>query len=720
MKTRNFRRSGGQAVRGARRGTLLAILSFLTVLPSYRLTAQQYPTTPPAPMPLRPVQFPPFVTGRLANGANLLVVTNREQPVVTISLSVPAGGMYVPESKAGLDDLLAALITKGTATRTADQIAEEIESAGGSISAGAGPDYLTITVSALAENLAPAMSLLADVVANSNFPQSEVDLAKTQALSTLQLELSQPADIAMRAFRREIYGAHPYGYNSTEASLQGITQGDVTAYYRARVRPAGSLLVVAGDVDPARVRSLARTAFAGWRGAPPRASAPPAIPERTRRDIVLVHKPGAVQSNILVGVPFITPRDPALYPLTLMNRILGDGADSRLFLILREQKGWTYGSYSGFSQPYGRGMFRASAEVRTPVTDSALAEMVRQIERIRTEVPPDSEIASARNYITGSFPLSIETAGQIAGAVANARLRGQPDDFVVRYRERVAAVTPAAMMAAARSYLPTDRLAIVVVGDAQQVLSSLRALDLGPIRIVDVDGRPVTEAELAPPAGASLPWDPARIAPGTNTYRIMVQGNAFGQETRTIARTDEGGRSVFTVTTNTTLGPILRQDDTTTFDAATLAPVRVRQAGAIQNQPTYVRLDYEGGRVRGQSRTAQPGRAPEEHTIDTTVAAGTLDDNQLGVAVLALPYAAGARWTLPVFTGGQNAMRTVTVRVAGEESVTTPAGTFDTWKVEVAGLEQTVNMYISKERTPALVKLEIAGAPFAFELTARN
>ena len=697
-----------------------ALVTILLAAHSPGRLAAQYPTTPPAPMPLRPVRFPPFATSRLPNGADLLIVTNHEQPVVTISLSLPAGQFFVPEAKAGLDDLLATLITKGTATRTADQIAEEIERAGGSMSAGAGPDYLTITVSALAENLASAMTLLADVVVGSNFPASEVDLARTQALSSLQLTLSNPGEIAGRVFRRELYGQHPYGFNATQASLEGLTREDVVAFYGARVRPAGSLLVVAGDVDPAAVTRLATGAFAGWRGTPRVTPAPPAPPARAQRDIVLVHKPGAVQSNIIAGLPFITPRDPSLYGVTLMNRILGDGTDSRLFLILREQKGWTYGSYSGFTQPRGRGMFRATAEVRTPVTDSALAEMVRQLDRIRTETPADSEIAAAKNYITGSFPLSIETPEQVAGAVANARLRGQPDDFVIRYRERVAAVTPAQMMAAARQHLLTDRLAIVVVGDGPQILGPLKALNLGPVRIVDVEGRPLTEADLAPAAAGPVPWEPARIAPGTFTYRIMLQGNAFGEETRTVARASEGGRDVVTVTTRSVLGPIMRQDDTTAFDAITLAPLRVRQSTTMQNQPGFVRIEYAGGRVRGQARTVRPGQPAREMTIDTSVAAGTLDDNQLGVALLALPYAAGARWTLPVFQGGENAIRTMSVRVAGEESVTTPAGTFETWKVEVSGMEQTVNMYISKERAPALVKLEIVGAPLAFELTGRQ
>ena len=170
------------------------------------------------------------------------------------------------------------------------------------------------------------------------------------------------------------------------------------------MKPAGALLVVAGDVNAARVRQLATEAFASWTGAPAAAAAAPAIPARAATEIVLVHKPGAVQSNILAGFTFITPRDPAVYPLTIANKILGGGTDSRLFLILREQHGWTYGSYSSFSRPRGTGAFEANAEVRTAVTDSAVAEMLRQLDRIRIEVPADSEIAAAKNYLAGVVP----------------------------------------------------------------------------------------------------------------------------------------------------------------------------------------------------------------------------------------------------------------------------------------------------------------------------
>jgi zinc protease len=667
-------------------------------------------------MPLRPVRFPPFVNGRLPNGVSTLVVEKHEQPVVTITLAVPAGSFYEPDGKAGLASLVANVLTKGTERRTADQLAAEIEGAGGGIGAGADDDFLTLTVSGLSASAEQLFDILGDVVMHATFPASEVDLARTRALSALQLQLSQPAAIAGRIFGGQIYGSHPYGRVETTASLRGLTREDALAFSNARVRPDGALLVVAGDLTPQRVAQLAAASLGSWSGTPSAAAPPPPIPARTASEIVLVNKPGAVQSNIVAGFPFITPRDPSLYALTVMNRVLGDGADSRLFLILREQHGWTYGAYSGFSRPKLVGAFRATAEVRTEVTDSALAELVRQLNRMRTQAPADSEIIAAKNYLVGRFPLTIETADDIAGRVANARLLGLPDDYVLRYRERLSAVTRTQIAAAARRYLTTDRMVIVVVGDGQRILAGLKAQGL-PVRIVDTEGQPLTESDLAPRSSPGLVAD--RVTAGTSTYRILFNGNPFGQETRTVSRVQVGGRDAWQVITSDVLGPIGRQDDTTTVDAATLRPISVRQGGTLQGQQVFVRLDYAGGRVRGSSRS--PGAAGfEEHQIDTTVTDATVDENELALLAVAAPYATGARWTVPVFEGGRGALAQVQVAVTGEESVTVPAGTFACWKVDITGGQQPLTLYVTKDAPYTTVKLEITGAPVAFELVSRT
>jgi zinc protease len=673
----------------------------------------QYPTSPPAPAPLRPTQFPAFAKGRLPGGVDVLIVEHHKQPVVTVALATQAGATYEPSDKTGLADLVAELITKGTERRTADQIAAQVEGAGGSISAYADNDFLVITVSALAENLTQAMDVLADVVTHSTFPASELELARTRALSSLQLELSDPGSIAQRAFRHEVYGEHPYGRNATPGSLRAITRDDVLAFFKSRVKPAGALLVVAGDVNPVTARRLAARALAAWRGG--EATSPPTapLPSRLSTQIVLVHKPGAVQSNILAGFPFITPRDPAVYPLTVMDRILGGGADARLFLILREQKSWTYGAYTRFTRPRGTGMFFANAEVRTPVTDSALAEILHQLERMRNEVPADSEVTAAKNYLVGSFPLSIQTPEQIANAVASARLLGLPDDYVPRFRDRLAAVTGAELAAADQRYLTTDRMVIVVVGDATKILDGVKRL--GPVRIVDVEGKPLTEAALTAPPSV-VQWAVDRLAPGSFSYRVLVQGNPLGQAMHVIQRATEGDRPVLRLTASTSIASFVQENDSILMDAASLAPISIRQSGTAGGQQEFVTLDYDGVHVKGHVHVPQR-TGVRDAAVDTTLAAGTFDDNQITPLLLALPLAAGARWTVNAFASSDGVVRTLAVSVAGDSTVTVPAGTFDCWKVEMTGGQVPMSFYITKAAPYLIVRYELVGTPIAFELT---
>lgn len=710
MTTWNGQTAGGAVVSSLRKAGVLAGLAALAV-PS--LVRAQYPTSPPAAAPLRPARFPAFVTGKLPNGVDLIIVEQHKQPVVTVTLALGGGAAYEPADRTGLAGIVSELLTKGTESRTADQLAAQIEGAGGSISAYADNDFLRITVSSLSENLPLAMNVLADVVTHSTFPATELELARTRALSSLQLELSEPSAIAQRIFRHEVYGDHPYGRNDSPASLRAITREDVTGFYRQRVVPGGALLVIAGDVDPAAVRRLAQQALSSWRGAATPPPAAGAIPTRGATDILLVHKPGAVQSNILTGFTMITPRDPAVYPLTIMSRILGGGTDARLFLILREQKSWTYGAYAQFTRPKGMGMFMANAEVRTPVTDSALAEMLNQLDRMRNEVPADSEIAAAKNYLVGNFPLTIQTPEQIANAVASARLRGLPDDYVPRFRDRLAAVRNDQLAAADRRFLTTDKMAIVVVGDGTKILDGLKRI--GTVRVVDVEGKPMAEADLTARPSA-IAWASDRVTPGTSTFRVVVQGNALGQASRTVERTSEGDRHLIRTMGSTNIASFVQQNDTTTTDAATLAPVRVRQTGSQGGQTASLVLDYDGMHVKGHAHTPQRGGV-RDADVDTTLASGTLDDNQVEMLLVALPLATGGRWTLSAYAGAEGVVQTLVAAVAGEESVTVPAGTFDCWKVSLTGGPVPINFYVTKAAPYLIAKYELVGPPIVFELT---
>ena len=697
----------------ARREWTVAGLVVSALLVATPLLAQ-YPTTPPAPMPLRPVRFPAFQTGRLADGLDVIIVAQHKQPLVTVTLALQAGSAYDPPGKAGLASLVAEVLTKGTTTRTADQLAAQVEGAGGSIGAYADDDFLRITISTLAENLPRAIADLADVVEHATVPGTELELARTRELSALQLALSEPGAIAQRIFSREVYGDHPYGRSETPASVRAVTREDVLAFCQAHVRPGGALLVIAGDVDPAAARRLAAGAFAAWRGSAAPVAFPP-VPTPAATGIVLVNKPGAVQSNILAGFPFITPRDPAVYPLTLMNQILGGGTDSRLFQILRERKGWTYGAYSRFTRPKGTGAFLANADVRTPVTDSAVAELMRQLDRIRDEVPADSEITAAKDYLVGSFPLTLQTPEQVAGAVASARLVGLPDDYVPQFRDRLAAVTAAQLGAADRRYLTTGHMVIVVVGDGATLLGPLQKL--APVRVVDVAGNPLAAADLAP-APTAVAWHYDRLAPASLAYRVLIQGRPLGEAATTVVRDSEGGRAVLRVTAVTAIGAFAQTADTLTIDAATFAPIRVREGGTVGGKPESLTLDYDGVHVKGHAHTPQRDSV-RDVDVDTTLAPGTLDDNEVTPLLAALPLAAGGRWTLVAYSGSDGAVRAMTVRVAGDTTVTVPAGTFACWKVETSGGQVPANYYVTRDAPYLVAKYELVGPPVAFELTRR-
>jgi zinc protease len=668
----------------------------------------QAPTSPPPAAPVRPAALPPFQEAVLPNGLRLLVVESHEQPVVSMSLSFPAGGRYDPAGREGLADMVAGLLTKGAGGKTADEVSAAIEGVGGSIGASAGADFLTIRADALTPNLGLAFGLMADAVTRPAFAPAELSLLRTQTLSGLRLELAQPSSLASRYFARELYGANPYARRPVPKSIEAITRDDLVRFQRLRLRPGGALLVVAGDVTLATARRLAMKALAGWTGAAPVAARAAAPPARAATDILLVHRPGSVQSNIVVGNTTFGPTDPRFYALTLANRVLGGGAASRLFMILREQKSWTYGAYSDFTRPAGIGAFHANTEVRTEVTDSALREMLTQLRRIGSDPVPADELTAARDALVGSFPLSLQTADDVAGAVAQARLLGLPANYLATYRTRLAAVPAAAVSAAAHSAIRPDRAVIVVVGDATKLYDRLKAI--APVRLVDVDGNPLPPAQLTARA-AALPLDLARLVPRNDSFTVMVQGRPFGYQRAVLERTADGLRY-----TEETAIPAAGVQQTTTLTLGTDGSMReVHQTGKAQGQDTKIDVTYAAGRAKGSATTPAQG-GPKTVAVDTTVAPGTLDDNAIQALLPALPWTAGARWTAPVFASGLGTSLTMTLAVAGEESVTVPAGTFQVFRAELTGGPQPVTFYVTKAAPFRLVKVAIAGTPIEMQL----
>lgn len=688
-----------------------AIASALGALLALPLSAQDsFPNRPPAPAPLAPVRFPPFQEVTLANGMTLLVVENHEQPVVSANLSFRAGGLYDTSGKEGTAELVAELLTKGTPTRTASQISAAIEGAGGNLSASAGDDFLTVSTDVLTDYADLAFDLLGDVVRRATFPADELDLARTRFLSSLAVALSQPSSVADRLFRHELYGRHPYGRSPTTASYQAVTRDDVTGFAASRIRPGGALLVITGDVTLARAQALARKAFGGWTGTPVLVPAAPAPPVRTATDILLVHRPGSVQGNIVIGNTTYLPTDPGYYAARVATQILGGGADARLFLILREQKSWTYGSYAGLNRHRGLGYFESTFEGRTEVVDSALVEMLHQVDRMRTELVPDSELVNVKGFLIGSFPVTIETPQQIASVIANSRLLGLGPDYVRLYRERLAAVTRLQVRTAAARTYHRNALSIVVVGDAELLYDRLKAI--APVRLVDIDGKSITLADLHPQAGAP-DLDRSQIVTHSDSFQVVVQGRPLG----TMA-THWGVTADSIVYTEATQigGGVVQQNTTVRFNPADLRVTTVDQTGSQNGQPAETHLIYSGGRVKGRSVTPQQSGPSKTTDIDTALVAGTYDDNALNTIIPALPLAAGQTFNVSVFESGQNRSTVMQIKVSDGGAVTVPAGTFQTFRLEIAGGQVPIIMSVAKDTPRRIVKIEFVGAPFLFEL----
>ncbi len=666
-------------------------LAALLVVAAPLAAQEPFPPRPPKPDRLRPVQFPPFNELALPNGMTLLLVENHEQPTLSLSLSFRAGSAFDPAGKEGVAAFVAELLTKGTPARNADQIAAAIEGVGGSIGASAGDDFLTASVDVLSDHADLAFSLLGDVTRRATFPEQELELARTRYLSALEVELSQPQNVAARTFQQEIYGRHPYGRNTSAAAYKAITRDDVVAFAGRRLRPGGALLVVAGDITLPRARELAMQAFGGWSGAAPPAPAFPAPPPKRGTDILLVNRPGSVQSNIVIGNTTFLPTDTTYYAARLATQVLGGGSDSRLFTILREQKSWTYGSYAALRRNRGIGFWQATFEGRTEVTDSALTELLHQIDRIRTEAIPDSELAAAKGFLVGSFPLTIETPRQIAQVVSTARLLGLGPDYVQRYRERLSRVSAVRARAAAQRVIHRNALAIVVVGDAKALYEKLKPI--APVRLVDLEGKMMDPVELNP-KGGPVAFDRSQIVARSDSFQALVQGNVFGAQT---AKVEVTGDSIV-YTEATTVGQIQQQSRVVLN--GDLSMRRSDQTGTVQGQHTETHLTYADGRVKGTAMSPQPGGTPKSITVDTTIAAGTVDDNALALLLAAMSLEQGKTFNLNVFSTGEGTTKVVSVKVAAV----------------LSGMQLPIVMHVTRDAPRRVVRIAPTGAPLVFEL----
>jgi zinc protease len=439
---------------------------------------------PPPVGPERPFTFPAHVATKLENGLTVFVVEDHRQPVVSATLMLPgAGASAHPADVAGLASMTASLLRQGTTTRSAQQIAEAIDKAGGSLSAGAGADTTQASVTVVTSALETGFDLLADIVQRPAFAAEEIERWRRQTLSGLQVAYRDPEYLRNAVGQRVAYGEHPYAYPSDgfPDTVRALSRDAAVRFHQERYGPAGAFLAVAGDVTPEAVNALAKKYFGGWK--PQGSAQPPTAPTPgAERQIVVVDQPDAVQTQfgmIGIGVP---RNHPDWLALSVANQILGGSFNSRLNLRLRAKEGLTYGAGSAIQSNRLAGLWNTTSFTRTEETANAMTVMLEVITEFRKNSATPAELAEATAYLSGVFAIQSETADAVAGRVLTSALHGLPADYWQTYRGRVKKISAAEVASAVERHVVPDRLTIVAVGNASAFAKTLESL--GSVRIV--------------------------------------------------------------------------------------------------------------------------------------------------------------------------------------------------------------------------------------------
>jgi zinc protease len=449
---------------------------------------------PPALGPVPELKLPPVVTRTLANGMTLMVVEHKELPIADFVLLVRSGFEADPADRTGLAGLTAAMLDEGAGRRNALDIADQQAFLGVSIGTGATWDYSSVSLHTPTAQLDSSLALFADIALRPTFPETDFERVRRERLTALLQYKDRAPQIADVVYANTLYGSdHPYGRSTfgTEASVRGMTRAEMQRFYQAHYRPNNATLVVVGDVNPADIEQRINRLFGAWQRAEVREPAFASTQGPAATTVYLVDKPGAAQSSVRIGSIGVARSTEDFFPLMVMNTILGGSFSSRLMQNLRETHGYTYGASSGFSMRQHAGPFTARGEIVAAKTDSALIEFMKELRGIHAAIP-EEELSRAKQYVQLQMPAQFETTGGIASQLIPIAVYGLPVDYYNSYVRRIGEVTQADVNRVARKYLDPSRMAVVVVGDRQQIEPAIRALNLGPVTIRGIWGETVT------------------------------------------------------------------------------------------------------------------------------------------------------------------------------------------------------------------------------------
>ncbi|HKG48534.1 MAG TPA: pitrilysin family protein [Pyrinomonadaceae bacterium] len=443
------------------------------------------------------VKLPRAEEATLKNGLQVILLPSHKVPTFNMQLVVLSGGLSDKPDYRGLSSFTASLLREGTTKRSSKDIAEQVDALGATLTANSGLSSITsvINTSGLVENLDQTLDLFADVIRNPTFPQAEVEKYKTRTLAQLQFQRSIPQFLAAEQFQKAIYGtSHPASLVAPPAeSLKKLSTKDLADFHATYYRPNNAILAIVGDVTMKEIMPKLEKAFGDWqKGDVPTVTIPQA-PAQSESRIYLIDRPGSVQTVLQLGTLGIERTSPDYFGVLLADRVLGGGPSGRLFMNLREDKGYTYGAYSNFGGSKFKGTWVSSSEVRTDVTEGAMKEFMYELNRLRTDVVPADELDNAKRAITGSFALSLEQPQSLLQNIITQKLYNLPADYWDTYPQKVAAITPADVQKAAQKYLDMSHLQVVAVGDAAKAREILAKY--GKVELYDAEGKPVTPSE---------------------------------------------------------------------------------------------------------------------------------------------------------------------------------------------------------------------------------
>jgi zinc protease len=469
----------------------LALL-LLAVVP---LLAQQ---APPPPGPPKEGRVPQPVEQTLSNGLRVIVVPDHDIPLVSARLLVKAGAAADPKGRDGLAQFTATLITKGTKTRSAEQIARGVEALGATLNTTAGWDSTMIDLSVMSNNLAQAMAYVADVARNPTFANEEIERERAQAIDSLSVSLQQPDVIASLVASRLVFGDAPYAHNleGLPSTLEKIKRADLAAFHRAHYRPENAVLILAGDVKGESAFNIAKEQFGAWkRGTASSTAAAAAETKFPKPRIVVVDMPEAGQTAVVVARPGIKRTDPAFMQAAVTNAVLGGGYSSRLNQEIRIRRGLSYGAGSSFEPRLHVGPFIASTETKHESAAEVAGIFVSELDRLSSEDVQESELTPRKAALIGDFAFSLETNSGIVHRVGTLARYGLPLSDINKFVSNVQAVTAQDVRRFSTANLRTSEASVVFAGDAKAFAEPLRA----QFKDAEVEVIPLAELDLSSP-----------------------------------------------------------------------------------------------------------------------------------------------------------------------------------------------------------------------------